>query len=167
MSEPFLGEIKFFGFNFAPEGFAFCNGQLLPINQNQSLYSLLGTNYGGDGRSTFGLPDLQGRVPLHFGQGSGLSERRIGARGGSESHTQAPAHTHQLRAVSANADQTSPSGTAPATAREDTYSGASPTDTNMSTDAIQSTGPSSVDHMPPFLAVNCCIALTGLFPSRP
>ena len=166
MSEPFVGEIRIFGFNFAPRGFAFCNGQLLPVSQNDALFSLLGTTYGGDGRTTFGLPDLRGRVALHFGQGSRLSERRIGARGGSEAHTQAPAHTHQLRAVSANADQTSPSGNVPATAREDTYSGASPTNTNMSTGAIQSTGPSSVDHMPPYLALNCCIALTGLFPSR-
>ena len=166
MSEPFLGEIKIFGFNFAPRGFAFCNGQLLPINQNQSLYSLLGTFYGGDGRTNFALPDLRSRVALHFGQGAGLSERRIGSRAGSEAHTQAPAHAHQLRAVSANADQTSPSGNVPATAREDTYSGASPTNTNMSTGAIQSTGPASVDHMPPYLAVNWCIALTGIFPSR-
>lgn len=166
MSEPFLGEIKIFGFDFAPRGFAFCDGQLMPVNQNESLFALLGTIYGGDGRTTFALPDLRGRAALHFGQGPGLTERRIGTRSGSESHSQPPTHTHQLRAVGANADQTSPAGNVPATAREDTYSGASSTDTNMGAGAIQSTGPATVDHMPPYLAVNFCIALVGVFPSR-
>ena len=98
MSEPFLAEIKIIGFNFAPVGWAYCDGQILPIAQNQSLYSLLGTTYGGDGRTTFGLPDLRGRIPLHQGQGPGLSSRKLGSKGGGETVTlttsQLASHSH-------------------------------------------------------------------------
>jgi microcystin-dependent protein len=97
MSDPFVGEIRMFAGNFAPRGWAFCNGQLIPISQNTALFSLLGTTYGGDGRSTFALPDLRGRVPLHAGQGSGLSDYPLGSRGGSEqvvlTTAQLPAHS--------------------------------------------------------------------------
>ena len=115
-SEPFLGQISWFGGTFAPRGWAFCDGQLLPINQNQALYSLLGTTYGGDGRTTFALPDVRGRVPIHAGQGAGLEDFREGTKGGSETVTlnvaEMPAHSHspQLKATSTAADGTSPSG---------------------------------------------------------
>ena len=102
MSEPFIGEIRIFGFNFAPRGWALCDGQLLPISQNSALFSLLGTIYGGDGRTTFALPDLRGRAALHEGTGPGLSPRQLGQRSGSETNTltvnQLPPHTHQARA---------------------------------------------------------------------
>src|SRR3979409_2356722 len=110
MSQPFMGEIKIISWNFAPKGWAFCNGQLLPINQNQALFSLLGTTYGGDGRVNFALPDLRGRVPIHAGGGFTL-----GQRAGEESHTlivaELGAHTHPVTASSNAADQTSPAGT--------------------------------------------------------
>src|SRR5580658_742842 len=104
MGTPYVGEIRMFGFGFAPQGWALCNGQLLPINQNQALFSLLGTTYGGDGRTTFALPDLQGRVPIHMGQGAGLSPYVMGQVGGVENVTltiaQIPAHTHTVNGQS-------------------------------------------------------------------
>ena len=170
MSEPFLGEIRVFGFNFAPRSWAHCDGQSLPISQHQALFSLLGTIYGGDGRATFALPDLRGRAALHFGHGPGLTDRRIGQKSGAESQSltvaELPSHTHALRAASDNADKTSAAGAVPATAREDTYSTESP-DTSMASGAILNTGSGQAHNtMQPYLVLNWCIALAGLFPSR-
>src|SRR6266536_3909865 len=114
MAEPFLSEIRIFSFNFAPKGWAMCNGQLLPINQNQALFSLLGTTYGGNGQTTFALPDLRGRVPIHFGQGQGLPNYNLGERGGEETHTlsslELAQHSHTASASSNTADQVTPGG---------------------------------------------------------
>jgi microcystin-dependent protein len=170
MSEPFLGEIGIFGFNFAPRGWALCDGQILPINQNQSLYSLLGTTYGGDGRTTFALPDLRGRTPLHVGSGFNL-----GSKSGEESHVltvnEMPDHSHDARATTAT----------PASMTQDdallTVTGGGrrplspygPDDalTPLDSESISSTGGGQGhNNMQPFLTVNFAIALQGLFPSR-
>src|SRR3954453_18765030 len=114
MSEPFIGEIKLFAGNFAPRGYALCNGQLLAISQNPALFSILGTTYGGNGQTTFGLPDLRGRVPMHAGQGPGLTPRSLGEQSGTETvtllSTQMPAHSHSLTADNNSADVTDPTG---------------------------------------------------------
>src|SRR3954468_9069383 len=114
MSEPFVGEIRMFGGNFAPVGWAFCDGQLLPISENETLFNLIGTTYGGDGQSTFALPNLQSRVPIHQGQGTGLSNRQLSEAGGTEEVTltvqQIPAHSHALLGSSANASDANPAG---------------------------------------------------------
>ena len=173
MSEPFIGEIRIFGFNFAPRGWALCDGQLLPISQNSALFSLLGTIYGGDGRTTFALPDLRGRAALHFGNGPGLTSRSIGQKFGSEEHTltvdQLPSHTHQPRAVAGDGNTNVASGSVwskDAGVSSATYSTHAP-DADMSADAIANTGGGrSFDNMQPFLVVNFCIALFGIFPPR-
>jgi microcystin-dependent protein len=169
MAEPFLAEIRVFGFNFAPRGWAQCNGQILPINQYQALYSLLGTTYGGDGRTTFALPDLRGRVPLHEGQGAGLLNRTLGARSGGEGITlsvaEIPSHNHTLQATSDPASSDSPSGNVLATAEDDLYS--RPEDlVSQSASAVQTVGGQSHQNMQPYLVVDFCIALQGLFPPR-
>ena len=114
MSEPFTGEIRMFAGNFAPRGWAFCDAQLLSVSQNNALFSLFGTIYGGDGRTTFGLPDMRGRIPLHQGQGPGLSNRRLGSKGGSEKVTlttnQLASHAHDMNANTAAADTSAPQG---------------------------------------------------------
>lgn len=170
MSEPFLAEIKLMSFNFAPRGWALCNGQLLPINQNQALFSLLGTTYGGDGRTNFGLPDLRGRVPIH--RGAGFSQ---GQRAGAESHTltiqETPAHDHVLEGSSAPADAPVPfnvntnQGLVFANSPDTLYG--PPTDlvaTNAQT--VANTGGSQPHpNMQPYLTLNYCIALQGIFPS--
>ena len=174
VSEPFLAEIRIVGFNFAPRGFATCDGQILPINQNQSLYSLLGTTFGGDGRTTFALPDLRGRVPMHRGDLSGSAgTRRIGQRGGSESHdltaAELPAHGHSLPASGNQATSGDPEGNALAgralfTPRSYSDSG---TNATMRNGVIGSAGAGSPhNNMQPFAVVNYVIALQGLFPSR-
>jgi microcystin-dependent protein len=168
--EPFIGEIIMVGFNFAPRGWALCNGQLLSISQNTALFSLIGTNYGGDGRLTFALPDLRGRVPLHQGQRAGFSSYVIGEQGGSETvtllQTQMPSHTHLLGATNAEASQTSPTGQILAQARETTYGSGTPT-VNMSAQAIALTGGSQPhENRPPYLVINFVIALEGVFPPR-
>jgi microcystin-dependent protein len=171
MSEPFIGEIRMFSGNFAPRGWAFCNGQLMPISQNTALFSLLGTIYGGDGRSTFALPDLRGRVPLHAGQGSGLSDYPLGSRGGSEQVAltveQLPAHSHALLASDSEGNQRSPANHALATPEESLiYSAAEPT-VAMAKGAIAPTGNGQPhENRPPYLAVNYIIALFGIFPAR-
>jgi microcystin-dependent protein len=173
-SEPLLGQIMCAGFNFAPRGWAQLDGQLLPINTNTALFSLLGTQYGGDGRTTFGLPDMRGRAVLHQGQGPGLTQRRIGERGGTESNTlttgQLPAHTHSFAplASSERGSTTSPSGAVPAAAKKATSRYApGPGDTTMAEGTTGATGGNqSVDNMQPFVTVNCFIALQGVFPSR-
>ena len=165
-SEPFLGEIMTVGFNFAPRGWAFCDGQILPINQYQSLYSLLGTMYGGDGRTSFALPDLRGRMALHIGsghtQGSSSGLERVPL-----TEAQLPAHSHALRASSSQGTDDRPVGHSLAyDRRENQYSEAAP-EVSMGSDAVLSAGGSqSHENMPPFIVINHCIAIQGLFPSR-
>lgn len=177
MSNPFLGEIRMFGFNFPPRGWARCQGQLLSIAQNDALFALIGTTYGGDGVTTFSLPDLQGRVPLHRGQGPGLSNYVLGQVAGVETVTlttsQIPVHNHQALAISV-ADAPDPSTDAIwATPPDAMYGGLPPTNTNgavsglMSPFALGATGGSQPhENMPPFTAINYSIALEGVFPSR-
>lgn len=167
--QPYLGEIRMFAGSFAPRGWAFCNGQLIPINQNTALFSILGTTYGGDGRTTFALPDLRGRVPLGPDQGPGLSPRVIGEAAGEENHllstSEMPAHTHSLAANSGNGNQRAPGGNVPAASDQRNSQYASSANTAMAAPAF--TG-SSLPHnnMQPYLAVTFIIALQGIFPSR-
>ncbi len=173
MSEPFIGEIRMVGFNFAPRGWALCDGQLLSIAQNNALFALLGTQFGGDGRTTFGLPDLRGRAAMHAGSGPGLSLRRIGDKFGQESVTlvasQMPAHTHAAAASSGSGNANSPIGriwSKDAGVQSATYTGNAP-DGTMAANAITNAGGGQGhDNMPPVLVVNFVIALVGLFPSR-
>ncbi|MAE65355.1 MAG: phage tail protein [Phycisphaeraceae bacterium] len=170
MSDPFVGEIRMFAGNFAPRSWAFCDGQLLSINQNDALFSLLGTIYGGDGRTTFGLPDLRGRVPIHQGSGAGLTPRQIGSRSGQETVTlgqnQLPSHTHPWQAANIAATSTQPVGNAPAIAQGDVYT-SDITALNMSGSAIANAGGSQPHvNMMPFLAIHFIIALVGIYPSR-
>lgn len=171
MSEPFVGEIRMFAGNFAPRGWAFCDGQLLAVSQNDALFSLLGTIYGGDGRTTFGLPDLRGRIPIHAGTGPGLSPRRLGAKFGTEEETltvnQLPSHTHPLQASSQNTLQASPQGNVLGQPTSiDLYRVTAP-DADLSTSSITGVGGSrSHSNLMPFLCVNFIIALFGIYPSR-
>ncbi|MDY7092530.1 MAG: tail fiber protein [Acidobacteriota bacterium] len=172
MSEPFLAEVRMVGFNFAPRGWAFCDGQILPINQNQSLYSLLGTTYGGDGRTTFALPDLRGRVPIHVGRSNGGQHHTEGQKSGEETHTlsanEMPQHRHVVQATS-NIDQSAiPASTRVLadTAPNELYTSPDAL-VNLHSGTITNVGGSQAhDNMQPYLAVNFCIALQGLFPSR-
>lgn len=175
MSEPFTGEIRMFGFNFAPRNWAFCNGQLLPISQNSALFSLLGTMYGGDGRTTFGLPNLQSRVPVHQGTGPGLSNRQMGQTGGAETVTltipEMPSHTHnvQMMAESRPANSTDPTGTILATGPTAYRSNTPAEDVAMDPNAVRQTsqgGNIGHQNMMPFQVVNFCVAMFGLYPSR-
>ncbi|MBI1804855.1 MAG: phage tail protein [Ignavibacteriae bacterium] len=166
MAEPFLSEIRIFSFNFAPKGWALCNGQLLPINQNQALFSLLGTTYGGDGRVNFGLPDLQSRMPIHVGNGHTLGER-----GGEQAHTlsvsEMPTHSHNITASS-----NTPNVDDPTNAFWATNTGRTPYSNNINTQMAQQATPTSVGgsqahlNMSPFLVLNFSIALQGIFPSQ-
>jgi microcystin-dependent protein len=170
MSEPFVGEIRMFAGNFAPRGWAFCDGQLLAISQNDALFSLLGTIYGGDGRVTFGLPDARGRIPIHAGSGPGLTSRNLGSRGGSEQVTltvnQLPAHTHAWSATNSPATSNSPAGAAPANATGDVYTSDFRAE-NMANNSISNMGGSqSHINLQPFLCINFIIALFGIYPSR-
>jgi microcystin-dependent protein len=173
MSEPYLGEIRMGGFNFAPRGWAFCNGQILPIAQNTALFSLLGTTYGGDGQTTFALPDLRGRVPMHWGSGPGLTPRVIGEASGSETvtliTTQIPQHTHLMNTTASVGGQLSPNGNflgAQARGGSSVYS-ATADGTTLSASAIGVAGGSQPhDNLQPYLAVTFIIALNGIFPSR-
>lgn len=175
MSEPFIGQIQAFGFNFAPRGWALCDGQLLPISQNTALFALIGTIYGGDGRTTFALPDLRGRAPMHFGAGPGLPNYPIGQRVGAVDHVLAvdnlPAHSHEIsiRAVDGNADSVDPNNGMLAITREDTYLSPGGTLVNLdgSSAEVGSTGTGQpFSSLQPSLVLNWCIALTGTFPSR-
>lgn len=174
MSDPFLGEIKMVAFNFAPYGWAFCNGQLLSIAQNTAVFSLLGTTYGGDGRTTFGLPNFQGRAPMQPRTGPGLTPRAPGETGGSATvtllSTQIPSHTHSAMAAS-DGTSVSPTNTAWGTGMGRTppplYQDANP-DVVMSASALSTSGSSmSHNNMQPYLAVNFVIALQGIYPARP
>ncbi|MGO8883311.1 MAG: phage tail protein [Streptosporangiaceae bacterium] len=170
MSEPFLGEIRMFGFSFAPDGWALCNGQLLPISQNTALFSLLGTTYGGDGTTTFALPDLQSRVPVHQGQGAGLSSRVQGQAGGTETvtlaATQMPEHTHPVKASSSAAASGIPEGRAMARSSSHIYHDPDAS-TVMNAKMLGDAGGSEPHgNIQPYLVLNFCISLTGIFPSQ-
>ncbi len=169
MSEPFLAEVRIVGFNFAPRGWAFCDGQILPINQNQSLYSLLGTTYGGDGRTSFALPDLRGRTPIHVGRSNGGDSHRLGQKSGEETHTlsaaEMPQHKHVARANDTAGDNPIPTTHSLARANN-LYRDASNL-TELRSGTVTNVGGSQAhDNMQPYIAVNFCIALQGLFPSR-
>jgi microcystin-dependent protein len=175
MSEPFLGEIRMFAGNFAPKGWAFCNGQVLSIAQNTALFSILGTTYGGNGQTTFALPELQGRVPMHWGQGPGLTPRTLGESSGSESvtlvSTQIPAHTHSLSASSTQGDQPSPDGNVPAVTVDTNgqllngYSAVE--NVRMANTSVGLYGGSQPhENMQPYQCVSFIIALEGIYPSR-
>lgn len=169
MSTPYLGELKVFSFAFAPRGWAMCNGQTLPINQNQALFALLGTTYGGNGIQTFALPNLQGNVPIHYGQAPGGSAYNMGQTGGSASVTlnnNQTGHTH-LPAASSAATTNSPAGAYPATGvGVSNFATASDGTTLASTEIPNFGGSQAHNNMQPSLVVNICIALQGIFPSR-
>jgi microcystin-dependent protein len=165
MAEPFLGEVKIVSFNYPPRGWAFCNGQLLPINQNQALFSLLGTQYGGNGQTTFGLPDLRTAAAIHMGAGF-----TIGQRGGEAAHTlnssEMPQHTHTLGATPNAGTTAVPTGNVYGKGLQNTYSSATSL-VAMSTGTVSSVGGSQPhENRPPFLALNFVIALQGIFPSQ-
>lgn len=168
MAEPYLSEIRIFGFNFAPRGWAQCNGQLLPINQNQTLYALLGTTYGGDGRTSFALPDLRSRVPMHVGGDTYAVS--LGQKGGAEaialSVSEIPAHTHSLQASTAAGNASSPENNVFAEPTFNLYGAASNLDTMNTATVANNAGGAAHDNIMPILAVNFCIALQGLFPPR-
>ncbi|MEZ5455697.1 MAG: tail fiber protein [Lysobacteraceae bacterium] len=172
MADPFVAEIRMFPFNFAPHGWAFCDGQLLPISQNTALFSLLGTTYGGNGKSNFALPNLQGRAPMHPGQGPGLSLHDLGETGGTETvsllESEIPSHSHAQRAAIDPGDLFAPANNALATSV-----GAAmyqPTVTQLVNMSDQSLAPAGGDqphnNMQPYLTVNFCIAMQGVFPPR-
>ena len=172
MSEPFVGEIRMFAGNFAPRGWATCDGQLLLVNQNDELFSLVGTIYGGDGRSTFGLPDLRGRLPIHYGSGPGLSARKIGQKSGTEtevlSASEVAPHQHTLAGSTSQAIDTSPAGNVTATAAGSNIYGTNVT-VDMSLDAISLSGdtsPKSHSNLMPSQCLTFIIALVGVYPSR-
>ncbi|MFC3326534.1 phage tail protein [Mesorhizobium cantuariense] len=167
MGTPFLGELKLISWNFAPKGWALCNGQLLPINQNQALFSLLGTNYGGDGRTTFGLPDLRSRVPIHIGGSIGAV---VGGRGGAEFHTltlgEMPAHNHLINASQTQGDRNTPAGSVLAREVGVLYAGFANA-TTLNPGSISSVGNTNPhENRQPFLTLNIVIALQGIFPSQ-
>jgi microcystin-dependent protein len=167
MAEPFLSEIRIMSFGFAPRGWALCDGQLLPINQNQALFSLLGTTFGGDGRVNFALPDLRGRTPIHVG-----SSHTLGERGGEQAHTLAiaelPTHTHVLNASATNGNApvpNGPNGNILANTPNQIY-GPAANLVALNSGSVTSVGGSQAHlNMQPFLTLNCCIALQGIFPS--
>ena len=175
MADPFVAEIRIFPFNFAPTGWAFCDGQLMPLSQNTALFSLLGTTYGGDGKSNFALPNLKGSAPMHPGQGPGLSLHDLGETGGSETVTllesEMPLHSHAMQANAFPANVQAPG---PARALAQSTGGVAykpPAGAPLTTLNPQSLAPSGGDfphnNMMPFLTLSFCIALQGVFPQRP
>jgi microcystin-dependent protein len=172
MADPFVAEIRIFPFNFAPTGWAFCDGQILPLSQNTALFSLLGTTYGGDGKSNFALPDMQGSAPMHPGQGPGLSLHDLGEIGGTETvtllQTEIPSHAHTALAHSGFSTQTDPSGNAWSGSDVSKQYNAAPVANQFMNDfAINLTG-GSLPHnnLAPYLVLNFCIALQGVYPPR-
>jgi microcystin-dependent protein len=166
VSEPFLSEIRLVSFNFPPKGWAFCTGQLLPINQNQALFSLLGTTYGGDGRVNFGLPNLQGRSPNHIGNGFGL-----GQFGGEQSHTltagELPAHLHPITSSDSAANTADPTGAYLANSSNNNFIDRTSADGAMDPSTISATGGGQPhNNLQPFLCLTYIIALQGIFPSQ-
>lgn len=174
MSDPFVGEIRMFAGNFAPRGWAFCNGQILSIAQNTALFSLLGTTYGGDGRTTFALPNLQNSSPMHQGQGPGLTTRYLGESGGNATVTllqsEMPVHTHLPQADASASGQTSPAGStwgAAGRGRPAAYAANSNPGAVLNAQALAPTGGSQPhNNRSPYLGINFIIALVGIFPSR-
>lgn len=175
MSQPFVGEIAVFAGNFAIRGYAFCDGQILPIAQNTALFSLLGTTYGGNGTSTFALPNLQGMAPLQQGQGPALSNRILGETGGEQSVTlissEMAGHSHALEGVAAAGDRTTPSGNLLAEARRqkfatDLYASSAGSSPSTGADLSATGGGAPHNNMPPYLTLNFLVALTGIYPTR-
>ena len=164
MAEPFLSEVRIMSFVFAPKGWALCNGQLLPINQNQALFSLLGTTFGGDGRVNFALPDLRARTPIHVGSGHTLGER-----GGEQAHTlsiaELPTHTHGVNVNDGAGNAATPNGTVLAKAPANTYGPPSGLTAMQATSTTNTGGSQAHLNMQPFLTLSFCIALQGIFPS--
>ena len=174
MADAYLGSIKLFSFNFPPKGWAFCDGQTMAINQNQALFALLGTTYGGNGINTFALPNLKQRIPVHFGQGAGLSNRILGETAGQSAVTlvsgQIPSHTHNITVSSGAGTLASPISAQPAkesSGQTAIYTGRA-ADAVMDPAAVGNAGQSQPhDNMQPYLVLRFCIALVGIFPSRP
>lgn len=171
MADPFVAEIRIFPFNFAPKGWAFCDGQLLPISQNTALFSLLGTTYGGNGQSTFALPNMQGNAPMHPGQGPGLSLHDLGETGGSETVTllvsEIPGHNHVAQAHSGLSTQTNPVGNAWSGSNVSKQWLGAPDGSLMNPQALGIAGGGQPhNNMQPYLTLNFCIALQGVFPPR-
>jgi microcystin-dependent protein len=168
MSNPFIGEIRMVGFNFAPQGWAFCSGQLMSIAQNNALFALVGTTYGGDGQNTFGLPDLRGRVPIHQGQSPGTSNYQIGQQGGTETVTlissQLPAHTHPVAAAAGGNDTNASSGM-PASGGPNLYATGAGTPPAPMT-VMPTGGNQPHENMAPYVAISFVICLFGIFPSQ-
>ena len=166
MSQPYVGEIRMVGFNFAPQGWAFCDGSLLSIAQNEALFTLIGTTYGGDGQTTFALPDFRGRIPIHWGDGFNLGEK-----GGEEFHTlimqEMPAHSHSAQAVAGAGTGVDPTNNSTAEIRGFLYTASGQNNTAMSPFATSISG-GNLPHnnMMPYLGLNFCIALQGVFPAR-
>ncbi|MCU1265472.1 MAG: phage Tail Collar domain protein [Acidobacteria bacterium] len=172
MSQPYVGEIRMFGGNFAPAGWAFCQGQLMPISENDVLFQLIGTTYGGDGQETFALPDLQGRVPIHQGQGSGLQNYQIGEQGGSESVTLTtqtiPAHSHPALCIGGGGNASNPAGGLWAGSDVNQYAAVAP-DTTMGSPPIPTSptgGSQPHENMIPFTCISYILSLFGIFPSQ-
>ncbi len=174
MSEPFTAEIRIFAGNFAPRGWAFCDGQLLPIAQNTALFSLIGTTYGGDGRTTTALPNLQGRAPMHPGRGPGLTSRRLGEKVGVDtvtlSEAQIPSHSHTARAVDQRGQNVDPSNTTALAQTAGGFGYQTNTSANLvdlASETLATTGGGQAHtNLQPFLTLNFIIALVGLYPSR-
>lgn len=171
MADPFVAEIRIFPFNFAPNGWAFCDGQLLPLSQNTALFSLLGTTYGGNGQNNFALPNLQGKAPMQHGQGPGLSQRDLGEEGGTAdvvlSESQIPAHNHMLMAANFPGDANSPVNNVPARSTNASVYGAGGNAVTMSPRTIAPAGGDQPhNNMQPYLTLHFCIALIGVFPPR-
>ena len=169
--DPFVAEIRIFPFNFSPKGWAFCDGQILPLSQNTALFSLLGTTYGGDGKSTFALPDLQGAAAMHPGQGPGLSLHDLGEVGGSDTvsllESEMPSHSHSLVASQSDGVSTHPAGNLFAQGVGVQVWGTNPPNTSLHLSAIATAGGSGPhNNMQPYLTLNFCIALQGVFPPR-
>jgi microcystin-dependent protein len=164
MAEPFLSEIRIMSFGFAPKGWALCNGQLLPINQNQALFSLLGTTYGGNGQTNFALPNLQGRVPIHVG-----SDFKLGTNGGETAHTlniqEMAAHLHALQGTTQDSNDPSPTGNLLGTV-SNVYTSAANLTTLIPASLTNTGGSQAHNNMQPYLTLNFCIALQGIFPSQ-